>query len=84
MANRVAAQRGGLADALPDKGGRLLLMALALDTVAGSLRRSAGRRLDDLRKLYREGPDDEKVLIDVKGLYRVEDLKASGMKWWRL
>lgn len=28
--------------------------------------------------------DDEKVLIDVKGLYRMDELKASGMKYWRL
>lgn len=28
--------------------------------------------------------DDEKVLIDVKSLYRIDELKASGMKYWRL
>lgn len=28
--------------------------------------------------------DDEKVLIDVKGLYRMDELKASGMRFWRL
>ena len=41
--------------------------------------------LDDIKKMYRfDVPDDEKVLIDVKGLYKVEDLKASGLQWWRL
>ena len=40
--------------------------------------------LNDIKKLYRESEDAEKVLIDVKGLYKVEDLKASGMQWWRL
>lgn len=40
--------------------------------------------LDDIKKFYKKCPDDEKVLIDVKGLYRVEDLKTSGMQWWRL
>lgn len=40
--------------------------------------------LDDLKKLFKDGEDAEKVLIDVKGLYKVEDLKASGMQWWRL
>ena len=39
---------------------------------------------DALKKLFRACPDDEKVLLDVKGLYRVEDLKASGMRYWRL
>ena len=38
--------------------------------------------LDDIKKLYKQ--NEEKVLIDVKGLYKVSDLKASGMKWWRL
>ena len=28
--------------------------------------------------------DEEKVLLDVKGLYRISDLESSGMKWWRL
>lgn len=41
-------------------------------------------RLEDLQKLYKHVPNDEKVLIDVKGLYRIEDLKASNIKWWRL
>ncbi len=40
--------------------------------------------LDDIKRLFRTGIDEEKVLIDVKGLYKVEDLRASGMKWWRL
>lgn len=40
--------------------------------------------LDDIKKLFKDGTDGEKVLVDVKGLYRVEDLKASGMQWWRL
>ena len=40
--------------------------------------------LDDIKKLYKECPDEEKVLIDVKGLYKVSDLNDSGMKYWRL
>jgi UDP-N-acetyl-D-galactosamine dehydrogenase len=40
--------------------------------------------LDDIKKLYKSCPDEEKVLIDVKGLYKVSDLKESGMKYWRL
>lgn len=40
--------------------------------------------LSDLKGLYREVLDDEKVLLDVKGLYKIEELKASGMRWWRL
>ena len=40
--------------------------------------------LDDIKKLFKACPDDEKVLIDVKGLYKVSDLNDSGMKYWRL
>ena len=40
--------------------------------------------LADIKKLFRKVPDEEKVLIDVKGLYKIEDLRASGMQWWRL
>lgn len=28
--------------------------------------------------------NDEKVLIDVKGIYQIEDLKKAGFNWWRL
>ena len=40
--------------------------------------------LDDIKALYKKSADDEKVLIDVKGLYKVSELKASGMRYWRL
>ena len=41
--------------------------------------------LNDIKALFRkDAADNEKVLIDVKGLYKIADLKASGMKWWRL
>ena len=38
-----------------------------------------------LRNLFVDDlSDDEKILIDVKSLYRMDELKASGMKFWRL
>lgn len=38
-----------------------------------------------LKSLFKpELADDEKVLIDVKSLYRMDELKASGMRFWRL
>lgn len=40
--------------------------------------------LSEIKKMYRNCDDSEKVLIDVKGLYNVAELKASGMKFWRL
>lgn len=40
--------------------------------------------LDDIKNLFKHSADTEKVLIDVKALYKVADLKASGMKYWRL
>jgi UDP-N-acetyl-D-galactosamine dehydrogenase len=40
--------------------------------------------IERIKTFFRNVPDCEKVLIDVKGLYKIEDLKASGMQWWRL
>ncbi len=40
--------------------------------------------LDDIKKFFKTVPDEQKVLIDVKGLYKIDDLRASGMQWWRL
>ena len=37
-----------------------------------------------LKGLFKEGKDEEKVLVDVKSLYRMDELKASGMRFWRL
>ena len=38
-----------------------------------------------VQKLFKEElPDAEKVLVDVKSLYRMDELKASGMRFWRL
>ena len=38
-----------------------------------------------LKNLFKtEASDDEKVLVDVKSLYRMDELKASGMRFWRL
>lgn len=36
----------------------------------------------DLKKLYKK--DTVQVLIDVKGLYKINELNASNIKWWRL
>lgn len=41
-------------------------------------------KVPELKRLYKKSHDGEKVLIDVKGNYSIEDLKKSGMKWWRL
>lgn len=40
--------------------------------------------LNALKQLYKSGNDCEKILIDVKGIYSVDALKKTGMKWWRL
>lgn len=38
-----------------------------------------------LKKLFNdELSDNEKVLVDVKSLYRMDELKASGLRFWRL
>ena len=40
--------------------------------------------LNKIKSMFRNGPDDTKVLIDVKGLFSVDDLSLSGIRWWRL
>ena len=40
--------------------------------------------MEELKNMYVASKDDEKVLIDVKGLHSVEELKESGMRFWRL
>ena len=40
--------------------------------------------LSHIKALFKKCSDDEKVLLDVKGLYTIADLDASGMRWWRL
>ena len=40
--------------------------------------------LDAIKSLYKSCTDEEKVLLDVKGIYKIADLDASGMRYWRL
>ncbi len=40
--------------------------------------------IEAIGNLFKNVPNNEKVLVDVKGLYPVKVLKESGMKWWRL
>ncbi len=38
-----------------------------------------------LKELFKtENSDEEKVLVDIKSLYRMDELKASGIRFWRL
>ena len=42
-------------------------------------------KLDDIKRFYHEGArNEEKVLIDVKGMFSIKDLKISGLTYWRL
>lgn len=44
-----------------------------------------GMSMMQLKKLFKpELSDSDKVLIDVKSLYRKDELEASGMRYWRL
>lgn len=40
--------------------------------------------LGEIKTLYRNSDDSEKVLIDVKGLYSIRELDACGIRYWRL
>ena len=41
-------------------------------------------KLEDVKKLFVKREKNQNVLIDVKGLYKIEELKKSGLLWWRL
>lgn len=41
-------------------------------------------KLHDIVKMYKAGPADEKVLVDVKGLYSIKEANDIGMRYWRL
>lgn len=40
--------------------------------------------LEKINDMFKDVSQNEKVLIDVKGLYSVEELKESGLTYWRL
>ena len=40
--------------------------------------------LDGIKKMFKNRNDEENVLIDVKGLFSVDQLNKSSLKWWRL
>lgn len=75
-------------DALHEYGVTLKTMADAKDAdcviVAVAHQEFRAMSLTDIKALFRASEDTQKVLLDVKGLYKVTDLEASGMRWWRL
>lgn len=75
-------------DAMREYGVQLKKMEEAKDAdcviVAVAHNEFRAMSLNEIKGLYKNGANEEKVLIDVKGLYKVADLNASGMKWWRL
>ena len=79
MYNRAAVELGGLADPLPDRGGRLLLMALALEDAAPGLRRfgERSRRADFLRRLMATAEELQSAMTTPDDL-RAAAEKASG------
>lgn len=40
--------------------------------------------LSNIKKLYKDSLDTEKVLLDIKGIFTVQELKDTGMRYWRL
>lgn len=40
--------------------------------------------MHQLKELFNQQLKEEKVLIDVKSLYRLDELKASGLTFWRM
>lgn len=40
--------------------------------------------IDAIKKLYIKSNDEEKVFLDVKGIFPIDELEKSGMRFWRL
>lgn len=40
--------------------------------------------LEGVMRLYRELPNEEKILIDVKGIFDRQDVDLTGLRYWRL
>lgn len=44
----------------------------------------AGLNMDKLDKLYKDVPNEKRVLLDVKGLLNRKEFEAAGYRYWRL
>lgn len=79
MYSRAAVTLGGLADRLPDRGSRLLLMALAQETVEPRLRRygGRGRKADFLQTLCATAEELQGAMLTPQALLEASE-KASG------
>ena len=75
-------------DAVREYGVHLKSIADARDAdciiLAVAHREFKALQLADIKAMFKPCADSEKVLIDVKGLYPVNELKESGMRFWRL
>lgn len=40
--------------------------------------------LEQVKRMFADGEDSEKVLIDVKGIYQISELDEAGFRYWRL
>lgn len=41
-------------------------------------------RIEELNHMFKDVQNGKKVLLDVKGIYKIEELKNSGFSYWRL
>ena len=63
---------------------KLILLAVPLALAFGGCQSYTKPPMAVKHTMYTDIPDEEKILIDVKSLYRMDELKASGMRFWRL
>lgn len=75
-------------DAMKEYGIKLTKIedVVGADCVIVAVAHEEFRKLDlqEVKALYKTVPDSEKVLIDVKGIYNIHELKKTGLCWWRL
>ena len=75
-------------DAIREYGIELKTMEAAKDAdciiIAVAHNQFKDMNIDEIKQLYKKNVDQERVLLDVKGIYSVSDLKKSGLIYWRL
>ena len=81
LARRTAQERGGLANPLLDKGGRLLCMALALDAVGPRLQvYAAARQRSELQSMLLQAVDELKgACVTAEQLLKAAELCKGGL-----
>jgi UDP-N-acetyl-D-galactosamine dehydrogenase len=75
-------------DAMKEYGVALVDMSEICDAdciiFAVAHREFAAMSMEEIMRLYRDMPNHNKVLIDVKGIFKISEIEKTGVTYWRL